>query len=89
MLQGAGLLSGLTAFNLLLRAPNIQVPAWVWPIFFAVVAVIGAGTGAVYYATDGLRAAGGWRKTVGNVTTLLSYALTVLGLLLVGLALLD
>ena len=51
------------------------------------VAVAGGLGGAVYYATDGLRAADGWRKTMANVASLLAYALFLFGVLVLAVAL--
>jgi len=52
-------------------------------VLFGAVASGGAAGGAVYYATDDLRAAGGWRKTLANVASLLVYCFATL--LVVGL----
>jgi hypothetical protein len=42
-------------------------------LLFGAVAFGGAAGGATYYATDHLRAAGGWRRTFANVFSLLVY----------------
>ena len=82
MLQGAGILTALTALNLLIRGHRLEVPLWAALAFFPVVAFCGAVAGATYYATDGLRASGGWRRRVANIATLLSYSLVAFALLL-------
>jgi hypothetical protein len=53
----------------------------------SVVAVAGGAGGAVYFAVDGLRARGGWRQTVANVSSLLAYALLLFGVLLLAMSL--
>jgi hypothetical protein len=55
-------------------------------LFFLGVGAAGAAGGAVYYATDGLRAGEGWRRSAANVLTLLAYALVAFGLLVVVLS---
>jgi hypothetical protein len=85
MLQGAGVAVGLAIFNVVLqRRPD--VPPWMLLAAIAVVALGGAAGGATYYATQGLRAQGGRRKSFANVVSLLAYALFVLSTVLAALA---
>ena len=55
-------------------------------IKFLITLVVGGGAGgcggAVYFFTEGLRAQGGWRKTMANVSALLVYCLILLGFVL-------
>lgn len=78
MFQGAILVAFLT----LLRLPTAlgeSIPIGFFLLAVAVVAVGGAVGGAVYYATDRLRARGTWRRTFANVFSLLAYAGFTLG----------
>ena len=78
MIQGAV----LVAFLMLLRLPTAvgeSIPLGLFLLAVAVVAAGGAAGGAVYYATDPLRARGSWRRTFANVFSLLAYAGFTLG----------
>ena len=74
ILQGLGLAAGLTLFRMAayLRAPKDFSVAQL-ALVFGAVSLGGAVGGVVYYATDKWRLAGGWRKTVANVLSLLAY----------------
>ena len=41
------------------------------------IAVLGTAAGAGYYATDGLRSAGGWRRAAAHVVTVVGFAAIV------------
>jgi len=47
-------------------------------VLFGAVSSGGATGGVTYYVTDPLRAAGGWRKTLANVLSLLVYCFVTL-----------
>ena len=85
MIQGAGIVVGFTAINLLIRGGDLNAPAWLLIAVFAGLVVCGAAGGATYYATDSLRLRGGWRRTLANVASLLCYGLLAFGMLSLGL----
>ena len=81
MAQGVGLVTILTAINLVVMGRDIDAPAWMLILMIVGVAICGAVGGATYYATDSMRARGGWRSTFANVASLLAYALLAFGMM--------
>ncbi len=88
--QGVALALGLTAFRLAVGLASGQPvalpPAPVAVLGAVVIGLAGAAGGAVYYATEGWRRRGGWRRTLANVCALLTYCLLLFGVLLLVLA---
>ncbi len=79
VLQGLALAVFMTLFRVIagvVSAKTFSIDETA--ILFGSVSLGGAAGGAAYYATDHLRAVGGWRKTVANVVSLLVYCLATL-----------
>jgi hypothetical protein len=81
ILQGAGLALGVTALRLLI-GPS-ELTAFHLAVLTALVGFAGGVGGATYYALDGLRSRGGWRKASANVFSLLAFAAAAVAALLV------
>jgi len=81
ILQGAGLAAGLTVFRVVAGFGS-GLNAWQVSAGFAAAAVGGGAGGIIYYATDGLRAAGGMKRTFANVVSLLVYCFVAFGALI-------
>ena len=72
--QGAVLAIVLTAVRLALDPHALTGLSTVQvTLLVGAIAVAGAVAGGGYYVTDGLRAAGGWRRTSANVVALLAF----------------
>lgn len=76
MLQGAGLITALTAMRLLSGFEHASAGSLAKMV--VAVPVAGAAGGAAYYATDGLRAKGGGAQTFANVVSMLAYCAAAL-----------
>lgn len=84
VLQGTALALFLTAFQLLFGSQDKGLTGAQLFVLSAGVALGGGVGGAVYFALDGLRVRGGWRKTVANVLSLLAYAGSAVAFLALG-----
>ncbi len=72
----------MAGFLALLRVPSLARESFANILLFTGgVAIAGGVGGVVYYATDGLRTGGSWRKTLANVLTLLVYCFGALVLI--------
>ena len=85
VLQGIALAAFVTVFGLALD-PSRRAGLTFGQVLMMVPLTAAAGGfgGAAYFALDPLRAAGGWRRTVANVLSLLAYCAAAL-LLVLGL----
>ena len=70
--QGTVLAIVATAFQLAVYGAT-GLSARQITVGLAASAVAGGLAGVAYYATDGFRASGGWRRTAANVLTLLGF----------------
>ena len=90
ILQGAGLTLGMTAFRLMAGPRSSSLTAFHLAVLTLIVGLAGGVGGAAYYALDGLRSRGGWRKTYANVLSLLAYAgAAIAGVVVAGVWLLE
>ena len=88
MVQGAAWAALATVANLAVRSARglvtLSVPLTL--LLLALCAAAGTVAGAAYFATETVRARGGWRKTAVNVATLLVFcAVAIVLLVIVGL----
>ena len=84
VLQGVGLSIGMTLFRAAaLRFSFRGVRGTDLLAFFGALTIAGAVGGLCYYGTDALRVRRGWRQTVANVITLLTYGAAAAAALLI------
>jgi hypothetical protein len=90
MTQGAMMAFAWTLVSFtIFEKPEVSASQPLFAGGLTAVAVGGGLGGAVYYATEGLRARGGWRKTLANVLSILAYAGFVFGVFLCLLLLME
>jgi hypothetical protein len=88
ILQGITLAVCLLLFRIAAGAlRNTSVRMWQAFLGLGAMTLGGASGAVVYYATDSLRAQGGWRKTTANVLSLLTYCLVALAVIITAAAL--
>ena len=81
--QGVGLSLGLTVLRAI-SLGSLRGTPWSMLLDFAIALAIGGAVGGgCYYATDSLRARGGWRQTLANVGSILVYGFVIIALLLI------
>jgi hypothetical protein len=80
MIQGASAVTLMGAVNLVVRQDQPTNARGKLALLLTCL-VAGAGVGAVYFATESLRARGGWRAGVANVAAGLVYCGLAVGLL--------
>lgn len=84
VLQGTALALFLTAFQILFGSKGKDLSSAQLSVLSAGVALGGGVGGAVYFALDGLRARGGWRRIGANALSLLAYAAATVAFLALG-----
>jgi ABC-type uncharacterized transport system permease subunit len=81
MLQGAGIIAFMCVFTVFGRASDSELTFGQRLMVIPLASLGGAVSGAMYFATDSLRARRGWRRTVANVLSLLAYVVATVAFL--------
>ena len=79
MLQGAGIIAVMCLFTVFGSADDSGLSLGQRLMVFPLASAGGAIGGAVYYATDPLRARHGWYRTLANVLSILAYVGAAIG----------